>query len=216
MKPFSTIHFIMCWHPHLQCASGQNEGKHLTFCIHPLAQSAWNLLWCSIFFETLTWQKGICLSVHLLECRLGRQTRKTGVQSHDPALTWMKEMVTLLETKQGKGESEGLAGQPSNNGVRALRPQATQRPEKPPPSHSHIAMEPAFHTGLWTAIQSNYCLTWPLASPGIRIWRDTFGKLTSATGHFKILTARSQMIWRFKCSQFFLCSYILILGGNNL
>ncbi|KAF3838570.1 hypothetical protein F7725_010338 [Dissostichus mawsoni] len=36
-------------------------------------------------------------------------TEGTGVQSHDPALTWMKEMVTLLETKQGKGESEGLA-----------------------------------------------------------------------------------------------------------
>lgn len=156
-----------------------------------------------LFLETLTWQKGICLSVHLWECRLGRQTRKTGVQSHDPALTWMKEMVTLLETKQGKGESEGLAGQPSNNGVRALRPQATQRPEKPPPSHSHIAIEPAFHTGLWTTIQSNYCLTWPLASTGIRVWRDAFGKLTSATSHFQILTAHSQMIWLIKCSKCF-------------
>ena len=36
---------------------------------------------------------------------------ETGVQSHDPALTWMKEMVMLLETKQGKGETEGLDGQ---------------------------------------------------------------------------------------------------------
>lgn len=47
--------------------------------------------------------------MHLWVCRPSRQTGKTGVQSHDPALTWMKEMVTLLETKQGKGESEGLA-----------------------------------------------------------------------------------------------------------
>lgn len=49
-------------------------------------------------------------------CRLSRQTGSTGVQSHDPALTWMKEMVTLLETKPGKGESEGLAGQPPTMG----------------------------------------------------------------------------------------------------
>lgn len=54
--------------------------------------------------------------VHLWVCKPGRQTGKTGVQSHDPALTWMKEMVTLLETKQGKGESEGLAGQPLTMG----------------------------------------------------------------------------------------------------
>lgn len=54
--------------------------------------------------------------MHLWVCSLSRQTGKTGVQSHDPALTWMKEMVTLLETKQGKGESEGLAGQPLTMG----------------------------------------------------------------------------------------------------
>lgn len=54
--------------------------------------------------------------MHLWVCKPGRQTGKTGVQSHDPALTWMKEMVTLLETKQGKGESEGLAGQPLTMG----------------------------------------------------------------------------------------------------
>lgn len=45
----------------------------------------------------------------------GRQTGETGVQSHDPALTQAKEMVTLLETKKGKGESEGPAGSATNN-----------------------------------------------------------------------------------------------------
>ena len=58
----------------------------------------------------------VCFCVRLWVCRLSRQTEGTGVQSHDPALTWMKEMVTLLETKQGKGESEGLAGQPLTMG----------------------------------------------------------------------------------------------------
>lgn len=33
------------------------------------------------------------------------------VQSHDPDLTRMKEIVTLFVTKQSKEESEGLAGQ---------------------------------------------------------------------------------------------------------
>lgn len=33
------------------------------------------------------------------------------VQSHDPDLTRMKEIVTLFVTKQSKEESEGQAGQ---------------------------------------------------------------------------------------------------------
>lgn len=59
------------------------------------------------------WQQHICVSGTCIYEYTGqcRQTEETGVQSHDPALTRVKEMVTLLETKQVKGESEGLAGQ---------------------------------------------------------------------------------------------------------
>lgn len=61
-------------------------------------------------------------SMHLAQCRccmrsgVCRQTGKASVQSHDPDLTRMKEIVTLFETKQSKGESEGLAGQPLTMG----------------------------------------------------------------------------------------------------
>lgn len=70
-----------------------------------------------LLFLTLRCDNYTSVSVfYAFMSRLSRQTGRTGVQSHDPALTWMKEMVTLLETKQGKGESEGLAGQPLTMG----------------------------------------------------------------------------------------------------
>lgn len=78
------------------------------------------------------------------------------------------------QDKAGQRRVWGAGWSASNNGVRTPRPQATQRREKPPPFHSHVAKELAFHTGLWTAIQSNYCLTWPLAYTEIKM---------SLTGH---------------------------------
>lgn len=131
-----------------------------------------NIPLCSYTFNADMWQQCICLCCILLWVnRPGRQTGRTGVQSHDPALTWMKEMVTLLETKQGKGESEGLAGQPLTMGPCSKTMGHTKARESTPspPSHSHIAIEPVFHTGLWTAIQSNYCLTRPLTYTEIKM-----------------------------------------------
>lgn len=80
----------------------------------------------------------------------------------------MKEMVTLLETKQVKGESEGLAGQALTMGPCSKTVGHTKATETPF-FYSHIAREMAFHTGLWTAIQSNYCLTRPLALTEIKM-----------------------------------------------
>lgn len=145
-----------------------NQDYAWSFCCHPLSSERLKPAETSL---TLT--RDNSASVSVLYAFMSVQAEQTDRED------WCPKSWPCPDLDEGNGHAArdkagqrrvwGAGWSASNNGVRALRPQATQRPEIPPPSHSHIAIELAFHTGLWTAIQSNYCLTWPLAYRGIKM-----------------------------------------------
>lgn len=100
---------------------------------------------------------------------------KTGVQSHDPALTWMKEVVTLLETKQGKGESEGLAGQPLTMGPCSKTLGHTKARETPSFPLTHCNRAGISH---WPVNNHSIKLLFNL-TPGLHRNRDESGGMYS-------------------------------------
>lgn len=119
MSTLSTeSHFILLPLKHwLHAEQNEDSTWFWSFCCHPPSSKSCQT--CASILKSGMCRQSICLCVACIYEYAGRpirQTGRTGVQSHDPALTWMKEMVTLLETKQGKGESEGLAGQPLTMG----------------------------------------------------------------------------------------------------
>lgn len=148
-----------------------NQDYTWSFCCHPLSSKKAETCTDTATFLTLTCDNSTSVSESyaFMSMQAEQTDREDWCPKSWPCPDLDEGNGHAARDKAGQRRVWGAGWSASNNGVRALRPQATQRPEKPPPSHSHIAIELAFHTGLWTAIQSNYCLTWPLAYTEIKM-----------------------------------------------
>lgn len=81
-------------------------------------------------------------------CLNSRAACEASFQNHDLALTWLKEVVMQLKTKQCRREFDGAGRSAWNNGGCAFSQRVTQRMGQPASSRSHLASVLAFHTAL--------------------------------------------------------------------